>query len=261
VADLYAALRRQSLTLDQTDTPLEVDRSEVDRFYAPLARLALARVEPERRALVAVAGPPGSGKSAFAATLVAAINALAGEDLAALVGLDGWHWPNAYLENHFVEVNGARVALRALKGAPASYNQAGIAAFLERARRPEALAYPVYSRALHDPLPDGGRIDARQRLLVLEGNYWLLDEPPWRDFRRAFDLSVFLTAAPEALLSGLRERHRRGGKSEAAIACQMHAVDQPDIDLVLARSAPADVTVTKADSRWIQAMEIRSLSE
>jgi pantothenate kinase len=79
-----------------------LDRQEVMDFYQPLARCVLERRQPGQREIVAVAGPPGSGKSAFAAVLTAVLDALAGEKLAALVGLDGWHFPNAYLDSHTI---------------------------------------------------------------------------------------------------------------------------------------------------------------
>jgi putative kinase len=254
--NLWEALRRTPLFLDQTSQPLELDREEIARFYEPLARRVLDAPSVGPRKIVAVAGPPGSGKSAFAATLVAVLNVLDPAGPAVLVGLDGWHYPNAYLDSHTILRAGEKLRLRDIKGAPETYDLDEIAAFLSDVQRVQRLFYPVYSRDLHDPVPDAGVIEADQSLVVLEGNYWLLDEPPWTEFQAHFDVRIFLTAEPEALLGGLRERHLRGKKSPEFVEDHMRKVDVPNIWRTLDNSGPADVVVHKADSRRINSMDM-----
>lgn len=254
-ADLWERLSRAPLYLDRTSQRLELDRQEVARFYVPLARCVLQRRKPAQREIVAVAGPPGSGKTAFAALLTAVIDVLAGEKLAALVGLDGWHYPNAHLDSHTIRRGDETLLLRKIKGAPETYDQGAIRAFLAAARGSEQLVYPVYSRELHDPIPGAGVIEPGQRIVVLEGNYWLLDEAPWKQYQALFDLRVFLRAEPEVLLAGLRERHLRGGKSPEFVVEHLRRVDLPNIERVLGRSGPADVVVAKAGSQRISGLE------
>jgi putative kinase len=254
-ADLWERLSQAPLYLDQTSRLLEMDRQEVIRFYEPLARRVLERRQPGRREIVAIAGPPGSGKTAFATVLTVVLDALAGKELAALVGLDGWHFPNAYLDSHTIQRGEETIPLRRIKGAPETYDQCKILAFLSAARGAERLAYPIYSRELHDPIPEAGVIEPWQQIVVLEGNYWLLDEPPWKQYLPLFDLRIFLKAEPGSLLAGLRERHLRGRKSPGFIAEHMRLVDLPNIERVLNGSGPADVVVLKADSRRISGLE------
>jgi pantothenate kinase len=250
----FEALHRAPLYLDQTDKPLEFNRDEVERFYEPLAQRVLASRSSGRREIVAVAGPPGSGKSAFAATLVAVLNVLDPACPAVPVGLDGWHYPNAYLDTHSIVRDGQSVRLRNIKGAPETYDHRQIAAFLSDVRQAQRVVFPVYSRELHDPVPGAGVIEPGQQVVVLEGNYWLLDEPPWAEYRHLFDLTVFLTAEPGALIDGLRERHLRGKKDPESVEQHMRRVDVPNVQRVLDNSIQADVVIHKADSRWIKSM-------
>jgi len=252
--DLWETLQRKPIYLDCAGKVLEIERDEVKYFYEPLGELILSRSLPARREIIAIAGPPGSGKSAFAAALAAVVNALAGRELAALVGLDGWHYPNTYLDAHLIEKDGSRIPLRKIKGAPETYDHAAIGHFLEGVQSTARLTYPVYSRETHDPIPADGLIESGQRVVILEGNYWLLDEPPWRHFRKHCDLSVFLKAAPETLLDGLRERHLRGGKTPEWVEAHLQSVDLPNIQYVLAHSTQADVIIRKADNRRIQGL-------
>jgi putative kinase len=253
--DFWAALSKAQLYLDQTNKPLEMDRDEIAQYYEPLARLILARRRPGQRQIVAVAGPPGGGKTAFSTILMLVVNTLAGQNLAVQVGMDAWHFPNAYLDSHMTEKNGQTVLLRSLKGSPETYDRAGIHAFIEAAHREASLTYPVYSRELHDPIPDAGLITAEQQVVILEGNYFLLDEPPWSDMQRLFDLRIMIFGQVPDLLDGLRARHLRGRKTAEAVDDHLRRVDIPNMQYVLDHSRSADVTVYKADNRHISRVE------
>lgn len=253
--ELWRRVKQNNLTLDQTACLLELEAEEVERFYRPLGEGLLEQLRTNRRVMAVVAGPPGSGKSAFAVTLGAVIDGLADEDISAIIGLDGWHYPNEYLDSHFIVQGGRTIPLRAVKGAPETFDLAGARACLERIRSGGEASYPVYSRAIHDPLPLCGQVTEKQRVVLVEGNYWLLDLPAWREMRALFDLRIFLTADAETLLAGLRERHQRGGKSAKAAARQVESVDMPNAALVLNHSTGAQVVVHKVDSRRISRVE------
>jgi pantothenate kinase len=253
--EFWDRLESQPLYLDQTETPLQIERVQVRRFYAPLARFLRGKLSPARRLLVAIAGPPGSGKSAFATTLNAVIDAQADASLAICLGLDGWHYPNDYLDTHSLEISGEQLPLRRLKGAPETFDARAAFACLSRIRRGEMVRFPVYSRQRHDPLSDAGVVLPKHRLVLAEGNYWLLDEPPWMDFRPLFDVTIFLVAGLQQLEESLRRRHLRGGKTPAEVERHLQNVDLPNVRRVLDRSAPADILIFKADSLRIERMQ------
>jgi putative kinase len=259
-ASVWDALSRQPLTLDQTSTPLEFERGEVEGFYAPIAAHILERAAAAARGsrlLAGVAGPPGSGKTAFASLLAAVLNALAGTPLAVLIQQDGWHYPNAYLDSHTTRYQGEEIPLRRRKGSPETYDTDAAYAFLQAIQAGADLSYPVYSRSVHDPIPAGASLTPAQRIAVVEGNYWLLQEDPWTRFQPLFDVTIFLSAAPETLIDGLTQRHLRGGKTREFTARHMDFVDIPNIHRVLALSAPAQVTIHKRDGRSIERVEFQ----
>jgi pantothenate kinase len=258
---VWERLTRSTLFLDQTDVLLEIDRAQVEQFYDPLATHLLSKSRPVPRLMVAVAGPPGSGKSVFGMLLVAVLNAEAEDSIAALVGLDGWHYSNAYLETHFIERNGEQIPLRSIKGAPETFDAAGAYACLSRIRLGGQVSFPVYSRKLHEPIPAGETIYPVHRIIVVEGNYLLLEEEPWRGFRHLFDVRVFICASLETLLDGLRGRHLRGGKAPAVIEQHLREVDLPNIKRVEPSAVHAQVCVYKADTRRIDRIEPGSEAE
>jgi pantothenate kinase len=252
---VWERLVRADLCIDRTEIALEIEWDQVEAFYHPLATDLLARAVPGNRLMVAVAGPPGSGKTAFATILVAVINAEAGDDVAVLVGLDGWHFPNDYLETHHVEQDGEKVALRSIKGSPETFDVLAASDCLAEMRRGGAVSFPVYSRELHDPVPGGGMVEAFRQVVVVEGNFLLLDQDPWNRLRQLFDVCVFISASPEILVKGLRERHLRGGKTLAATDRQIFEVDLPNAKRVAPGVVYAQVLVHKANVRRIDRIE------
>ena len=94
-------------------------------------------------------------------------------------------------------------------------------------------------------------VEPFHKIVILEGNYWLLQDAPWTKFQPLFDVRIFLTAKAETLLDGLRQRQLRGGRSAEAIEQQITNVDLPNIEFVLKNSARDDIVVYKADNSHI----------
>jgi pantothenate kinase len=93
------------------------------------------RIQGGGRKLVAVAGPPASGKSTFAALLC---DTLKREGmLAQTVPMDGFH-----LDNRLLDARG----LRARKGAPETFDIQGFVALVQRLKQGGDVVYPVFDR-------------------------------------------------------------------------------------------------------------------
>ena len=200
------------------------------------------------RGLVGIAGPPGSGKSLLAAWLAAAAKALGWEEFA-FFSLDGYHLPNAVLENRMgADADGNPVSLRKLKGTPQTFDAARLLADLRALkhvprsggdRRERRL--PGYSRVLHEPAPDRIRISPDARWVLVEGNFLFLDVPPWREMRELFDRKVYLDAEDEVLAARLARRHAAAGRDAEWIQEHFRRTDGPNIRLSRASARFADI--------------------
>ena len=182
------------------------------------------------RFIVALAGPPGAGKSTLAGAVVAAL----GSDARA-VPMDGFHFDDAILI--------AR-GQRSRKGAPETFDVAGYRHLLTRLRGEDEVAIPVFDRSLELSRGSADLVTAGHRILVTEGNYLLLDEAPWTGLAAFFDLTVMIDVSEAELDRRLLERWAHFGKTPQEARDWIEGNDLPNIRRVMRGSRGADLTLT-----------------
>ena len=185
---------------------------------------------PHTRVIVGIAGAPGSGKSTLASTLRTAVG-----PTAALVGLDGFHLAQRVLDSR---------GLAEVKGAPETFDAAGYLNLLARLRTPSdgTIYAPEFRREIEEPSAGAVAVLPTAEVIITEGNYLLLDTPPWVGVR-ALATEVWYLDTPEDLrIQRLIERHIRYGRSpEAARERATTGSDARNAELVLASRDRADV--------------------
>ena len=195
-----------------------------------LADQIIHAAEGASRYLVALAGPPGAGKSVRGQWLCDAINERR-PGHAGLVPMDGYHFDNAVLGEQQVPV----------KGAPHTFDVEGLRCDLERIRQAiHPVAVPVFDRPL-DLARAGGRvISLEQRIVLVEGNYLLLDRSPWRELRPLFDWTLFLEVDDAVLVERLVRRWLDMGQDHAGAVERTHHKDMLNAQLVKRCRLPPD---------------------
>jgi len=238
------------LTLDVAGHEVEarVSLTELWRFYLPICQ-ALTDVTPSRgRLLVGVAGPGASGKSVFAALLREATNrGLCKQGArAALCPMDGFHYPNAHLDSHFVvDEVGKRVPLRAFKGSPQTFDAEAFLDCLRRLKVKRFVTVPRYDRQLHDPVPDGFRIGPQEQAVLVEGNFLLLDRGAFAAVADMLDLSIFLIQPFQVIREAMIGRHVLGGRSQDDAAAHFERVDRKNYEICMRTARRADLIVRR----------------
>lgn len=195
-----------------------------------------AAVRAEGRTVVALAAPPGAGKSTLAAMLAGEAEAALGAGRAIVVPMDGFH-----LDNRVLEARG----LLARKGAPESFDAAGFVAMVGRLRREAEVAIPLFDRERDLAIAGAAVVGEGHRLVIVEGNYLLLDHPPWDRLAGAWDLAIGIAVPRAVLAERLVQRWLDHGLDPGAARARAFGNDLPNADLVLARSRPADLVVTE----------------
>ena len=228
--------RNRASESPQTE-PFAVNIAPPENNRIDLPRLIgyLRGMEPVPRRLIAIAGTPGSGKSTFVESLYDALN----DDrpgVAAVLAMDGFHFDDRVLD--------AR-GHRARKGAPHTFDVGGLASLLKRLKADdgEEIAVPVFDRSLEISRAGAEIVQPSARLILVEGNYLLLDDPAWAPLRRYFDVTVMLDVPREVLIDRLVARWRGYGMDEAAVRAKLDENDLPNADLVLSHSVAAQFVV------------------
>jgi len=195
----------------------------------------IQQIEISERAIVAIAGPPGSGKSTIAARIVNELNSVE-RGSAAVLGMDGFHFDDVVLVER---------GLRARKGAPETFDVAGLEHLLGRLRDNSELeiAVPVFDRAIEIARAGALIIPRSTRFVIVEGNYLLLNQAPWANLMRYYDMTIFLHVDASLLRDRLQTRWRLLGFDDDEIQAKVVQNDLPNALLVRSRSQNADFLI------------------
>jgi pantothenate kinase len=200
---------------------------------------ALAAAPPDKRLLFGLAGCPGSGKSTLASALVQRLG-----PVAALLPMDGFHLSRAQLD---ALPNAAEAHAR--RGAPFTFDADAFVRTV-RACVPSSsrVLAPSFDHAAGDPVADAVSVLPSHRLVVIEGNYLLLAESPWRELRLLFTECWFVDVSPATALRRIVRRHQAvWGMSEAEGLARATGNDLPNAELVWAGRAAASLMVPNED--------------
>ena len=265
----------------------------IEKLYLPiLRRLSLLQAVYGKRMMVFLAGPPGVGKSTLAALLERLSREDPELTPLQAVGIDGFHLPNAVLlERGLLGKKGApdtyntAALLQKLRTLREQSDAEGLSDNFDRrqeaekewnayrgfmarmirkhlnkkeAKRIEKLqpegpvVWPSYDRNKHEPDPENGT-ELKEKIILIEGNWLLLDEEPWALMREYGNYTIFIDGEEKLLKERLIARKMRGGKSRKEAEAFYEKTDGPNVRLVRAHSVPAKTNLKlKADGDYTE---------
>lgn len=197
----------------------------MEEAYEELANRIMQKLSTLRegeRIMIGVAGMPGSGKSTLAKAVVGRINHLvsqlqwqqqqaassssdtsSGSDtssmssldegsstsedneaaqIAVVVPMDGYHYTKAQLRA--MPDPDEKFARR---GAHWTFDGEAFYQCLKQIRETGEASVPGFDHGVGDPCPGQISVNKQHKVIVVEGNYVLYDQPPWNQIRPLFD--------------------------------------------------------------------------
>lgn len=194
------------------------------------------------RLVVAIVGAPGSGKSTLAADLGTRLQSLlaAQNEAAIVVPMDGFHLDNDVLDQH---------GTRAVKGSPPTFDVAGLISLVRRLSSladggnstdaQDTVYAPLFDREADLARNAALAVQNQHSIVLVEGNYLLLERPGWRDLRAFFDMSIMLDVPEQVLEERLIQRWLDHGHTQEQARARALSNDIPNARVVLAESASA----------------------
>lgn len=174
-----------------------------------------ANAHSKRRFLVAIAGIPGSGKTTTAVAVARLLNTQPSPKRTTLLSMDGFHLSRATLD---LLPNREEAYIR--RGAPWTFDAARFVQFIRRLRNwadstpcasAETIYAPSFDHETKDPVENGIAITDDTEIVIIEGNYLLLDEPEWREVAALVDYRVFVESDLQEARERVARRHVLAG--------------------------------------------------
>lgn len=167
------------------------------------------------RSIIALAGPPGSGKSTVATQVAQRLNQ-GHEDapMAKVIPIDGFHFPRSVLDT-FPDP----VLAHARRGAAWTFDASGVVALFEALRATQlappleapTIRAPSFDHAVKDPVADRIVVPPSATIIILEGNWLLYDKEPWRRLASLVDETWFIDVEPSVAELRVARRHLQSG--------------------------------------------------
>lgn len=152
-----------------------------------------------------------------------------------VVPMDGFHYPKARLQQ-FEDPQAAF----ARRGAPWTFDAQAFVDCVRSIRELGDAEVPSFDHGVGDPVQGDIRVLPSHRVVLVEGNYLLLDEPPWSQLLPLFDETWYVECDVDEAMSRVFARQTGHGVAPEVSRGRISGNDRPNAELVARTSARAE---------------------
>ena len=182
----------------------------------------------KNRYFIAISGPPASGKSTISEKLHADLTLKRHKP--SILQMDGFHYDNSILKEK---------GLLQKKGAPETFDVYGLLNFIKRLQNEPEVIVPIFDRSLELSRSSAVIISKESKVIIVEGNYLLLNSQPWRDLQNFFNTTVMIDCEEKILEQRLIDRWKNLNLSKDEINQKVYKNDLPNGAYVIKNSISA----------------------
>jgi pantothenate kinase len=193
----------------------------------------IRRSEGSQRFIIAVAGPPGAGKSTLSKQLVQMLKTRSIQSC--IISMDGFHLENSILK---------RLGLLDRKGSPTTFD---VPAFIQVMKRLAAyesdVAIPKFDRKKDISIERASIVSTQDKILIVDGNYLLLNDEQWVELQDIWDETVFINPGMDVLEKRLIDRWLSYGMDNESAKNRAFGNDIPNAKNIIENSLPANILI------------------
>lgn len=221
----------------------------IEHVWKPLLQHLQTLYERKKeRVIVFLVAPPAVGKSTLAQFLEL-LSKEHGIEQIQSIGLDGFHYPQAYLSSHTILRDGKEVMMSDVKGCPETFDIDSITKAIKNLQERD-IDWPIYDRSLHDVVFD--QIHVSGNIVLIEGNWLLLKDTIWKELCKYCDYSIQIVAKEELLKQRLINRKIKGGATFEEASSFYETSDRINVIRVLQDSQDGDLKLMLCDNLDIE---------
>ncbi|XP_073064823.1 putative uridine kinase C227.14 isoform X1 [Primulina eburnea] len=219
-----------------------------------LVLTAAAESNPNFKHIIGLCGPPGSGKSTLASEVVRYVNELwpqkssyfgsqvESPQVAIVLPMDGFH-----LYRHQLDAMKDPEEAHARRGSPWTFDPERLLRCLTKLKNEGSVYAPSFDHGVGDPVEDDIFVNLQHKIVIVEGNYLLLDEGVWRDISCIFDEKWFIDVDIEKAMKRVLKRHISTGKPPDVAKWRIDYNDRPNAELIMELKQNADLIIKSVD--------------
>ncbi|KZV45273.1 hypothetical protein F511_16856, partial [Dorcoceras hygrometricum] len=204
--------------------------------------------------IIGLCGPPGAGKSTLALNVVRCVNELwrqkspsfdsqvESPEAAIVIPMDGFH-----LYRHQLNAMQDPEEAHARRGSPWTFDPERLLICLTKLKNEGSVYAPSFDHGMGDPVEDNIFVNLQHKVVIVEGNYLLLDEGVWRDISCIFDEKWFIDVDIEKAMERVLNRHISTGKPPDVAKWRIDYNDRPNAELIMKLKQHADLIIKSVD--------------
>ncbi|KAK4542226.1 hypothetical protein RGQ29_033198 [Quercus rubra] len=106
---------------------------------------------------------------------------------------------------------------------------------------------PSFDHGIGDPVEDDIFVSLQHNVVIVEGNYLLLEDGIWKEISSIFNEKWFIEVDIDTAMQRVLKRHISTGKPSDVAKWRIEYNDQPNAELIIKSKRNADLVIKSVD--------------